>query len=234
MSETPDIERPHRSRGGCFFLVLPVVLIPTVIGGYTLMFGLGVAGRAPTGDRVQMDFEGCIEAREVVVSRVEHMGLGDPTAATTDGGFSVTAQMPDDARVAGMIPESLTEVGDMELYYGAGRTDPLASQADVVDAFPRMTTDASATSVIKLVPEVGIAIQKRQMEEPSGFIELYIDDKLVMTVQNAAPIVDNELDIEPEPELAREAIERAASRAIAVADPLPCAISLRSTSVIAP
>lgn len=225
---------PHRKRGGCVFLVVPTVMIPLVLGGYAMMWGLGIQGRAPTGDRVEMSYTGCPEARDVVLSRVENMGLGDPKAASTETGFTITAQMPDDARVAGLIPETLTERGVFAVYYGADRADLVAQFSDVERVFPRMTTDASAVSVVELKAELGVTIQSRQMQDPEGFLELWVDDVFLERFGNNAPLVNGEIEIEPEPETHRDAIERAASRAIVLADPLPCAIELNTTAVVSP
>lgn len=225
---------PHRGRSGCVFLVIPTVMIPLVLGGYGLMWGMGIQGRTPTGDRVEMQFSGCEEAKVAVLARVEHMGLGAPSGASTDNGFSITAQLPDDARVAHQIPVSLTERGDLALYYGADRAEQIAGAGDVTQVFHRMTTDASALSVVTLDADLGVEIQKRQMADPEGHLEVWIDGVFIERFENSGAMVSGEIEIEPEPDLAREAIERAASRVVVLANPLPCEIELESTRVITP
>lgn len=231
MSE--DIERPLRGRGGCFMLLVPAVLIPVVIGGYMTMFGLGIQGRAPTGDRVVMNYDGCEAAADVVLARVSHMGLGDPVVAErSKQGFSISARMPEDARVAGLIPASLTEIGVFSLHWREG--EQIADASDVIEVFPRMTPDASAMTIVKLEEKLGVEIQLRQMEDPAGHITVRVDGVQVVELGNDDAIVNGEVAIDPSSELVRDAIEEAAALAIMVADPLPCAIVLVDTAVLVP
>jgi hypothetical protein len=156
------------------------------------------------------------------------MGLGEPIAQSTDGGFTITATMPGDTRVAAQIPATLAERGEFALYYGPDRADQVAGPDDVASVFPRMTGDASATSVVKLDPELAGPLQRRQLDDPQGFLEVYVDGVHVDTLPNTSPITEHEIDIEPMAEGARDAIEESAARAIVLASPLPCEIALTS------
>lgn len=217
-----------RSRGGCLFLGLPLVLVPLIILAYAGVWGLGLRGRVASGDRVILTYSACPEAQEPVLARVSSMGLGDPVAEATEGGFTLTATMPEDARVAEQIPATLTERGDFAVYYGPDRADQVAGRAEVTSVFPRMTGDASATSVVKLDPAVGGPLQRRQLDDPLGFLEVWVDGVHVDTLPNTSPITEHEIDIEPMAEGARDAIEESAARSIVLAHPLPCDIALVS------
>jgi hypothetical protein len=48
-----------RSRGGCLFLGLPLVLVPMIIFAYAGVWGLGLRGRPADGERVTLTYAGC-------------------------------------------------------------------------------------------------------------------------------------------------------------------------------
>ncbi|TNE84646.1 MAG: hypothetical protein EP330_28650 [Deltaproteobacteria bacterium] len=234
MSETkPPLESSRlRSRGGCLFLGLPLVLVPAIILAYAGVWGLGLRGRPAEGDTVRVSYAGCPEAGAPVLARVEQMGLGDPRIEEQEGGFALIARMPADERVAAQIPITLTERGKFELYWGAERAERVAGPEDVVEVFPRMTGDASATSVVKLDPELAGPLQRRQLEDPQAHLEVFVDDVHVDTLNNTSPLTENEVDIEPMAEGARDAIEEAAARAVVLANPLPCDIEHTGTETV--
>lgn len=223
-----------RSRGGCLFLGLPMLLVPLVIGAYGMIWGMGIQGRAASGERTLIAYEGCEAAGPAVLARVERMGLGDPVLAPVEGGFTITARMPEDRRIAAEIPLTLVQIGVFELFYGDDRSEQIATASDVIQVFPRMTGDASATTVVMLEAELAGAIQVRQMQDPDGHLEVWIDGEHVVDLSNKTPITSDEIDIEPEPEHVRDAIELAASRGIVLADPLPCAIDLVDAQPVTP
>lgn len=230
----PPLEHSRlRSRGGCLFLGLPMLLVPIVLGAYAWIWGQGLRGRPPTGEVVRMHYAGCPEAEAVVLARVERMGLGGPRSEAVDGGFAIVARMPEDKRVAAQIPLTLAEPGAFELLWGDGE-ERVAGPGDVREVYPRMTGDASANTVVALVPEVAGPLQRRQLDDPEGHLSVRIDGVVVATVPNTSPLTEHEVEIEPEPEETRAAIERAAARAIVLADPLPCAVELVDAAPAAP
>ena len=164
-----------RSRGGCLFLGLPLILIPVVIGGYAFVFGMGMRGRAPMGPVMAMQYQGCESASDAVLARVTDMGLGEPEATLTEAGFTIQARMPADRRVAARIPTELVEVGSFELRAEGPDGERLAGPEHIESVFPRLTGDGSAITVVSLQAELGGSIQRRQMDDPEGELVVLVD-----------------------------------------------------------
>jgi hypothetical protein len=206
---------------GLLILALPIVGVAFTFVAYAIMVGMGVRGRAPTGEQVSLAFAGCPEAAAVVGDRMRDMGLeGRPIEVP--GGFGFEVVLPSDPDVASRIPATLSAPGRLEIL---GEGTVLATNADVVDASVRMDLMMVPSTLLQVGPEAAERIVGNVRAHPEGRLEFVIDGAAIGTQSNRNPVGRGEVEIAP-PGLDGEArFHAVAEWSIIVDHPLPCEIT---------
>ena len=235
MAADEDDRLEPRPTYGCVLLIVPIVLTVFGVLAYLGMFTLGVIGRTATGERVRIEFASCPEAKALVTDRTALMGLGDPVFADTADGFSLTATLPEDPVDAASIPGTLAAEGRLEV------RDPKAP-AGGPPIVPGEQVDASTVhlgldGVITLVKldAVGTDVLRDHMiAHPEGEIAYVIDGVTAFSRSNLPAEARGNLEIVTAGPSEHEQLRLAAARSIILdAGPLPCPVTVKSTTPVA-
>lgn len=217
---------------GCWLLVLPVLAGIGVVIAYGYLFYTGAQGRPADGDRVVMAFEGCPEALPVVQARVERMGLGDPSAASVEGGFTVTARLPAESRVAGHIPETLAKQGHFSVVDPASGT--VIVEGHVEDTELHLGLMGTPTTIVQLDEQGATTLREWMETHHEGKVGYVIDGTTVKERTNLPAEPRGRLELEPYGDLEQDRMESAAERSLILSNPLPCEVTLRSAEPVPP
>lgn len=215
-----------RPRMGCWFLAVPVVSIFLVFALYAYMLYHGFQGRLAEGDHVELVFETCPEAQELIVRRVESMGLPLSGVRMDANKLRMEVTLPQDPSVAGSIPETLASTARFEVWDRdvTDEDEPLFGPKDFKYAGVRLTMTASPVTFVVLKPEPAIALRRHMEASPHSGIRFTLDGEEVGSFNNIPSIGDGQVELSPrEATNDKEIMEMAAARGIAINDgPLPC------------
>ena len=167
-------------------MLAPLFSVLFVFAAYGLLFGLGVLGREADGDRVQISFQGCPEAKEALAHRVDTMGLGDPQ--WTDSPLAVTVTLPSDPLDAEDIPKTLVRPGVMEIYQDGDDT-PTFTNAQITTAAPRLDLTMIPYTVMTLDAEAWAQAREAAGTEPKGRWRFDLDGETIGYQSNEVKIV---------------------------------------------
>lgn len=218
----PDDPRLQgRPLWGLLILTLPIVGVVFTVIAYALTVGMGVRGRAPTGERVVLAFTGCPEASEAVVARMRDMGL-EPDPVEVPGGFGFETVLPEDPDVARRIPATLVAPGAFEI---RGEDTLLATGADVTDASVRMDLMMVPSTLVQIGPEAADRVVKHVRAHPEGRLQFVLDGAPIGSQSNRNPVGVGEVEIAPPGLDGEPRFHAVAEWSVVVDHPLPCAIA---------
>ncbi len=203
-------------RPGCLLLGIPVLAIVAVFLAYVWLIFTGLAGREAAGERVEIHFEACTEAIDVVERRVAEMGLGDPDLTRQPGGFRLVATLPDDEGVAHSIPTTLSTPGFLTVH-GLDAdlgTPPVLDHTGVSSSSVRLDLTMSPTTLVQLERDAILALRSYQKADPGGRFEIRIDGEKVAEWSNQKSLGPGELEIPPDAANDQARMELAAARGI--------------------
>ena len=219
-------------RPAAIFLLAPVVAIAIVFGLYLYLFASGYIGRPASGETVEMRFEGCDAAREVILDRAEEMGLGTPRMV--DEGrerFTLTAVLPDEPEAVSAIPVTLSTAGVLALRADG---EVLVSSADVVSSGVRLDLTMTPTTLVVLTLEGARAVAAHMNAHPDGRMAFVLDGEVIHDQSNRKPFSEAELDIPPSAANDRARMALAAHRGIIIGSPHRCDVALIGTKILVP
>jgi hypothetical protein len=229
-----DPDNPNRTTAGCFLLFIPAVFAIGIVVAYAAVFGLGIYGRAPTGERVTIAFVGCHDARAVIEERVGLMGLGEPVFADTSDGFTLTATLPADAGVVSTIPITLAAPGAFEIR-DATRPDAAALIVGHVAGASVEWASTAAETLIQLDADGATTLREHMQAHSDGGVALVLDGEVIGTRANMPAEPRGNFDVVVPGENAKATLEIAAQRAVILeSGPLPCAVGAGVSSSTAP
>jgi hypothetical protein len=215
-----------RPRMGCWFLAIPVVSIALVFALYAYMLYHGFQGRMAEGESVELVFETCPEAQELILRRVDAMGLPLSGVRKDPNTLRIQVVLPQDPSVAATVPETLSSTALFEIWdrEAAEDDEPLFSPDDFNYAGVRLTMTASPVTFVVLKPEAALALRKHMEARPHSGIRFTLDGEEVGSFNNMPSIGDGQVELSPrEATNDKEVMEMAAARGIAINDgPLPC------------
>lgn len=217
-----DALAQQRGIAGIMLLVVPILSIAAIGSGYVLLVFFGVQGRAAEGPLVRYQIHTCDAAQPLIVRRVEAMGLPDVQVGAIDGGFSLTARLPSEARVQEAIPATLTAPGHFEVVPATGG-DALAGNADLAEAEMTLAFLDAPYVRLKLHDDAAKRLEDYMKSDMEGGIALYLDGERVITRKNMPAETRGRLDLDlvGGTDLAR--MDFAAAAAIQLQHgPLPC------------
>ena len=148
---------------------------------YLYLFYSGYQGVDPSGNTVQMQFQSCDEAGQMVLARAEDMGLGNTSLTATDNGFVLASVLPDREDAATEIATTFGSVGLFALRAG---DIELANQDDVVDASVRLDITMTPSTLINLNEEARKRIYKHIKDVPEGKMEVWLEGEMVWDYGN--------------------------------------------------
>lgn len=222
----PEADDPLQPRPswGCLLLVIPVLVLVGGVVGYIGMFILGVRGREATGERVEMAFSTCAEARPHIADRVALMGLGDPTWTDGEGGFTLTATLPADPIDAAGIPTTLAAPGRLEIYAVEGATDasPVVAGERVEASTVHLGMEGVVT-LVRLDSPGSEALRAHMVARPEGHLRFLLDGETIFERSNLPAEARGSLEIPTQGPSEQAQMRVAAARSIILdAGPLPC------------
>lgn len=218
-TDPSDPRLPTRPLWAFVLLALPVVGVVFVAIAYTGMWSLGVRGRDPEGQTVELAFTGCPEARPAVEARILDMGLPVLASAASDGTWTVRTTLPADPRAAGQIPATLAAPGRLVV---RAEQQVVATSEDVLDASVRLDLMMSPRTLLKLGPAAADRVETYVRSTPIGALVFEVDGQRVGSHANANPVAKGELEIDP-PLGGRERWDATAAWSVILDHPLPCA-----------
>jgi hypothetical protein len=225
-----DDRDPYEPRPtyGCLLLIVPIVLTVGGVIAYFGMFVLGILGRDATGERVEIQFATCPEARTLIADRVALMGLGDPEYRDSEGGFTLVATLPADPVDAAAIPNTLIETGRLEIRDPKAPADaPPVIAGERVDASTVHLSVDGVVTLVKLDDQGANALRDHMISHPEGEIAFVLDGETVYTRSNLPAEARGNLEILTPGATEHEQMRIAAARSVILdAGPLPCPASL--------
>lgn len=229
-----DDKLEPRPTWGCVLLVVPIVMTVFGVAAYMGMFTLGVIGREPTGDRVRIEFASCPEAKALVADRTELMGLGDPVFADAADGFSLTATLPADPLDAAAIPGTLAAPGRLEVRDPKSPPDaPPVVAGERVDASTVHLGMDGVITLVRLDDKGSNELRDYMIAHPEGEIAYVIDGVTATTRSNLPAEARGNLEILTEGSDEHAQMRVAAARSIILdAGPLPCVVTVKSTTPV--
>ncbi len=212
---------PPRSEAFRRFMAAPLFFALALMLATGLLAVLAWRGGAAVGERVDLVFEGCPEARPLLLARAEAIGLGEPLLDTDGDRSTLRVTLPglEDDRVA--VPALLLRPGRLRLL---AQGAPLAQDSDLTVAQVRLDESGMAYTWIELEAEALTRITEAVAADPEGFIDIEMDGEIVARRPNFREVADGGIRIIDEGEQpARDRMRRAVDRAILLTDgPLPC------------
>jgi hypothetical protein len=212
-------------------LAVPVVAVFVVFALYANMLYYGFQGRSAEGEVVKLVFESCPDARELIVRRVEAMGLPYLGVRTDGNRLTMQLTLPADPSVAVAIPNTLASTALFEVWDrapGDDAAEALFGPNDIDYAGVRLTMTASPVTFVVLKPDAARALRRHMESNPHSGIRFTLDGVEVGSFDNMPSIGDGQIELSPrEATNDKEIMEMAAARGIAINDgPLPCATTL--------
>jgi len=225
-NQTQDRVEGARPRLGCWLFAVPIVSIVVVFGLYGHMLYYGFQGRSAVGDSVELVFESCPEAQDLIVRRLEAMGLPYSGVRMEGNHLSMQVTLPADPSVAAAVPPTLASTALFEVWDRKSKEDdePLFMASDINYAGVRLTMTASPVTFVVLKPEPAKGLRRHMESDPHGGIRFTLDGEEVGNFNNMPSIGDGQIELSPlEAKNDKEVMEMAAARGIAINDgPLPC------------
>lgn len=211
-----------KPRKGAFILLIPVAMVIFTVVAYTVALAAGLYGRPAEGDRVDLSWEGCPEAKDVIDHRVKGMGLGDPQWSEWDGGFTLTVTLPDDPEVAAEIPRTLATPGNLRVHPVDDPNRNILLNEHVASSAIRQDLTLSPWTVLTLTPEGLEALGDFVMEDREARLVYLLDGAPIGSVSNLKGKTA-EVELTPEGTDDRDRMHKAAARAMILdSGPLPC------------
>ena len=204
-------------------LVLAISAIALTLAGW---FG----GEA-TGQRVLISFQTpCPEEwGELISSRGESVGLGEPVLEVLEGGVSYTATLPgmDDEMTA--MPALLTAAGRLEIFASEdGETptgEPLITEADLVEAHMNLDARGHPFTDVEFHEDSTVALHEHR-----GPMLYFVDGIFVDKWLGRVPFSGETVRLQPRSESKSENMRRAVDLAIVLQHgAAPCEITELST-----
>lgn len=231
----PNDPRLEPTKGaGCWFFVMPIAMAAILVGGYGTLCMAGWYGHPASGDRVELVFEACPEAKPVLEARVAEMGLGTPEWKLDGSTITLTATLPGDEALAAGIPGTLAAQGAF-LIEPEGGGDPLATAANIDDARIRLDIVANPGTAIILDADAKDAIYQAMKADPEGKLVGRIDGVQVWERKNYPPLTEGKLEIETDKETLQEGTAQTAEWGILLNNgEHPCTVALHSNRIVEP
>jgi hypothetical protein len=226
-SPPPELDRKQLApRAGCWLFALPVLMGVAILLAYGYLYYAGLQGRPAQGDRPTLTFTGCDEARDVVARRVETMGLGDPVWNDTPEGFTLTATMPADPRVAKTIPDTLAAGGVFEVkddQTGAivvqNHVDGTSVSLGFLSSYP--------TTLIQLDEEGTKLLRDHMTGHPDGSVTFLVDGEVMAQRRNIPAEPRGRVEVEARDGTPQDQMEDAARWSVQVGNGvLPCPLTV--------
>ncbi|MFK7930394.1 MAG: hypothetical protein AB8H79_19555 [Myxococcota bacterium] len=229
----PNASTDGTPRAGCWFFMLPVVLAVLIFGAYIVLFGVGSMGSAAAGDRVQIDFDTCADARPLIEGRVEQMGLGDPVWSEHDGGLRLVATLPATA-AAPHIPATLARTGNLQVRAGLTATDPIILGPEHITKAELSLKELGNPLVEVSMNLDGKSTLESHMEDHiDGQISVWIDAEKVFERENDPPFRNSKMDLRAQGDDGVDNLRRAADWGMVMTHgPLPCEAKVASTTTL--
>jgi hypothetical protein len=219
MADPDDPRLRMRPLVGLAILVVPIVGVVATFVAYAVLVSAGLTGRQARGEEIEIRFLACEEAIAPIVGRLADMGL-DAKTRPVPGGFVLKVAPPEDAEVARSIPATLVRPGKMEVW---SATEPLATNADVVAAEPRLDLRMASYVVVRLDADAAERVKNAVRADPRGFLTLRLDDVEVARQPNATPIAQGEVEFAPPTDDDEERMHTIAEWGVILDHgPLPC------------
>ncbi len=223
----PDDPRlKQRPIWGLLILILPIVGVLVVFALYAGMWAIGISGRAASGPRATLTFDGCPQARPLLEARLADMGLDDAAWTDTPGGFAVEVSLTGDPDVDARIPRTLAMPGALEI---RGGDEALATNIDVVEASVRLDLLMVPSVLVKVGPEAAARVKEHVRANPGGQLRFLVDGVDVGGQSNLEPVAVGDLELAPDGydvSLDRERMHAVAAWSVVLDHgPLPCAVS---------
>ena len=211
-----------KPRPGCVLLGIPVLAVVATFIAYAWLFWNGWVGRPASGPEVELAFEGCGEASDIVLDRLEDMGLGRPGVTRSATGFRLTTQLPSAESTAAELGAVLATPGRFEMRDGA---EVLATHQDIAYAGVRLDLTMSPSTLVMLQDAGRDRVYARMGEKPDAKTHMYVDGVEVWAFGNRKPSMNGEFEIPPDAEDDKARMKLAAARGIVLNHgPLPCEV----------
>jgi hypothetical protein len=179
-------------------------------------------GRPAEGPAVELTFQGCPDAADIVVARAADMGLS-PTLRPSTGGFIVALTLPTADTDTGPLADVLATTGLFTLRAG---DLVLATQDHIVSAGVRLDMTMSPSTLIVIEPAARDRAYTHMNGNPEGKLQIELDGVEVWNFSNRKPSMHGEFEIPPDAKDDRARMELAAGRGIYLNNgPLPCPVS---------
>lgn len=222
---TPDpSESPIKRPGlGCFFFTVPLAFALLVTLAYVILFGVGSQGFLARGERVEIGFETCPEAQELLAARVEHIGLGSPTWRVAPSGLVLTATLPG-GPIAELIPATLARQGVFAVREGTTPDGAVIVGRDQVrTAEFSLKEMGNPLVLLTLTPQGRKQLETHMEGMPQGSIGVWLDDEPILVRENDPPFRREQIDVRAEGEDGTDNLRRAVDWAMLITyGPLPC------------
>jgi len=220
---------------GCFFFTAPLAFAILVTLAYVLLFGVGSQGFLARGERVDIGFQTCPEARALLASRVEHIGLGDPVWRTSPSGLTLTVTLPA-GPIAELIPSTLARPGHFAIRQGDSPQGAVIVDRDQVRSAEFSLKEMGNPLVLLKLTTTGRKQLESHMEaEPQGSIGVWLDDEPILLRGNDPPFRRDEIDVRAEGDDGADNLRRAVDWAMLITHgPLPCPTALAGVSDATP
>ena len=214
----------QRTSKETYFLATPFMF------GAILLFAVAVLaikvwlGGAVTGPVVEFSLTGsCAAASEKMVrTRIEAIGLGEPSVQIEGSGLKIKAQFPDLPDALETIPAMLGSQGMLEIKY---KGSTLVKRDDLLDAAISLDEGGIPYVALKLKSDARTRLSEAVEKDPQGFLDIHLDGKLIVHRPNTAKIPSDELKVISEQGDSRARMRKAADRSIVLRNgPLSCAL----------
>ena len=199
VNKTPERIEGARPRLGCWLFAVPVIAILVVFALYAYMLYYGFQGRSAEGDSVELVFESCPDARELIVRRLEAMGLPHSGVRMDGSRLSMQVTLPADPSVAAAVPHTLASTALFEVWDRDSKDDdePLFVPSDINYAGVRLTMTASPVTFVVLKPEPAAGLRQHMEANPHGGIRFTLDGNEVGSFNNMPSIGDGQIELSP-------------------------------------
>ena len=215
-----------RPRAGCLFLALPILMTVVIASLYFILFFMGSITGAASGERVTWTVQTCPQGKDMLVERVNAIGLGQPNWTPNGSAWALEATLPGrDDMADKRIPDVLAQTGQLGIYQGtvANPGQQLIGLDEVKSILFTLREMANPVIEVRLTPSGRKKIRTYMDQHPDDSLSIWLDDIKIMERSNT-PVIDGALiELRHHGDNKRESLAITAEWSVVLGNgPLPC------------
>jgi hypothetical protein len=186
MTKQPIDSRP---KSLSYLMLAPISFAGLLVIAVTALLYLIWKGDTASGEYVKMEFVGaCIEeAKPIVVSRVQQVGLGNPEYQVEGNRLTLSAVLPSIQNAKVTIPKLISRRGILEIRHN---NTVILKNSDVLSSKLRLDESGMPETLLNLDSNSIVEMQKYLDQFPNDQSEVWLDDEFLIYRPNSIKVGD--------------------------------------------